>query len=200
MTRGPIGRFGPRRAESETGPTEAPPTGRFLEKAELMKSPGRTGLVVAIVSAVTFLAVAPASSDQPDVIDDVNGSTDCPLNSTGAVGYEFAMPNTVVKAGESYEYTLPQPVSGDADAVSSTGYVVGIRVYDGYDGREFDPAAIESVALQFLYADGSIAGSTVGSQEPVAGSGGQHLRVVEGVLQRFGERHAGAGEPHRGFW
>ena len=106
-----------------------------------MKSPGRTGLVVAIVSAVTFLAVAPASSDQPDVIDDVNGSTDCPLNSTGTVGYEFAMPNTVVKAGESYEYTLPQPVSGDADAVSSrqnTGIdKVNLREFWGMDWLSF---------------------------------------------------------------
>ena len=114
----------------------------------------RSVLLVAVVAASTFAVVAPASSQSAAVTP-----------ACQARDYLFSLPSTMVASGESYQYSLPQNVSGGDGVGGSTTYGVYIHAWDGYDGRAADAASgphNEQIIIDFI----GVSGATVGSIGP----------------------------------
>jgi hypothetical protein len=111
----------------------------------------RPALVIVGVAAATFAVVTPASSQ------DVTVAAECVQRD-----YVFSLPDTMVAAGESYGYSLPQAVSGGDGAGGVTVYGVYIHAWDGYPGRDADAASgphNEQIIIDFVGASGAVVGS-----------------------------------------
>ena len=108
-------------------------------------------ILVAAVGALTFAVVAPAASQSAAV------SPKCQARD-----YIFSLPGTMVASGESYQYSLPQVVSGGDGIGGFSTYGVYIHAWDGYDGRAADAVFgphNEQIIIDFVGLSGAVVGS-----------------------------------------